>query len=131
MLHTILSSSIIFGTCVSATAGCADSDKVIDVITSPNIEAPSLRVGLLDKIALALDSTSPVLANWHHLAMKLGVSRKTCLELGRRSTQTPTSQLFQYFAACRPQMTLKILKEALRLTERKDLLKILQNLSGE
>lgn len=116
---------------MSATGGCADSAKVVEVITSPTIEAPSLKAGLLDKIALALDSTSPVLANWHHLAKKLGVSRKTYLELGRRSTQNPTSQLFQYFAAYRPQMKLKILKEALRLTERNDLLKILQNLSGE
>ena len=116
---------------MSSTAGCSDSEKVKEVITSPSIEAPSLGAGLLDKIALGLDSTSPVLANWHHLAMKLGVPRKTCLELGRRSTQNPTSQLFQYFAAYRPKMTLKTLKEALRVTERNDLLKILQNLSGE
>ena len=116
---------------MSSTAGWADSEKVKEVITSPSIEAPSLGASLLDKIALGLDSTSSVLANWHHLAMKLGVPRKTCLELGRRSTQNPTSQLFQYFAAYRPQMTLKTLKEALRFTERNDLLKILQNLSGE
>jgi len=116
---------------MSSTAGCADSASVVEVITSPNIEAPSLPSGLLDEIALALDSTSTVLANWYHLAKKLGVSRKTCWELGRRSTQNPTSQLFQYFATYRPQMKIKILKEALRLTERNDLLKILQNPSGE
>ena len=114
-----------------STAGCADCEKVKEVITSPNIKAPSLRVGLLDEIALALDSTSRVSANWQKLATELDVSRETCLELGRRSTQNPTSQLFQYFAAYRPQMTLKVLKKALRSTERNDLLKILQNSSGE
>ena len=113
-----------------STAGGADSEKVIEVITSPNIEATPLRAGLLDEIALALDSTSRVSANWLKLATKLGVSRKTCLELGRRSTQNPTNQLFQYLAASRPQMTIKVLKEALRFTERNDLLKILQNLQG-
>lgn len=116
---------------MSSTAGCADSEKVQEVITSQNIQAPSLRAGLLDEIALALDSTSPVLANWHNLALKLGVPRKTCWELGRRSTQNPTNQLFQYFAASRPQMTLKILKDALLFIARNDLLKILQNLGGE
>ena len=96
-----------------STVGCADSEKVKEVITSPNFEAPSLGAGLLDKIALRLDSTSPVWANWHHLAMKLDVPRETCLELGRRSTQNPTNQLFQYFAAYRPQMTLKTLKKGM------------------
>ena len=110
---------------MSFTAGCADT------VALPNIEASSRQAGLLDEIALALDSTSQVLANWHHLAMKLGVPRKTCLELGRRSTQNPTGQLFQYFAASRPQMTLKSLKDALCFIERNDLVKILQDLSGE
>lgn len=41
--------------------------------------------------------------------------------------------MFQYFAATRPQMTLKCLKEALHFVERNDLLKLLQkqNLEGE
>jgi len=116
---------------MSSTAGCADSEKVREVITSPKIEASALRAGLSDEIALALDSTSRVSANWQKLATKLGVSRKTCLELGRHSTQNPTNQLFQYFAASRPQMTLKVLKQALRFIERNDLLKVLQNLEGE
>ena len=116
---------------LSLTAGCADSEKVKEVITSPNKEASSLQVGLLDEIALALDSTSRVSANWKKLAMKLGVPEKTCLELGRRSTQNPTNQLFQYFATSRPQMTLKVLKEALCFAERNDLLKVLQNMEGE
>jgi len=116
---------------MTSTADCADPEKVREVITSPRMEASLLPSGLLDEIALALDSSSPVLANWRHLAMKLGVSRESCLELGRRSTQNPTSQLFQYFAAYRPQMTLKTLNEALRSIERNDLMKILQNSSGE
>jgi len=116
---------------MSSTADCADSAKVKEAITYPNIEAPLLRAGLLDEIALALDSTSRVSANWQKLATKLGVSRITCLELGRRSTQNPTNQLFQYFAASRPLMTLKVLRQALRVIERNDLLKILQNLEGE
>ena len=115
----------------SSTADCADSAKVIEVITSPNIEASLLRAGLLDEIALGLDSTSRVSANWQKLATKLGVSRITCLELGRRSTQNPTNLLFQYFAASRPQMRLKVLKQALRFIERNDLLKVLQSLEGE
>ena len=113
------------------TAGCADSEKVKEVITSPNIEASSLHAGLLDEIALALDSTLQLSENWYHLAMALDVSRKTCLELQRRSTQNPTNRLFQYFAASRPQMTVKVLKKALRSTERTDLLKILQIFEGE
>ena len=116
---------------MSSTAGCTDSEKVKEVITSPNIEAPSLRAGLLDEIALALDSTSRVSANWQKLATELGVRRETCLELGRRSTQNPTNQLFQYLDASCPQMTLKVLKEALRFIERNDLLKNLLNLEGK
>ena len=116
---------------MSLTAGCADSEKVKEAITSPSTEAPSLRAGLLDEIALALDSTSRVSANWQELAIKLDVPRETYLELGRRSTQNPTNQLFQYFAASRPLMTLKILKEALHIIARKDLFNILQNLNGE
>ena len=59
-------------------AGCADNEKVIDVITSPSNEVPSPKVGLLDKIALALDGTSLVVSNWYTLALNLGVPRKTC-----------------------------------------------------
>ena len=48
------------------------------MITSPSDEAPSPTLSLLDEIALALDRTSLVLSNWYTLALKLGVSRKTC-----------------------------------------------------
>ena len=117
---------------MSLTAGCTDSEKVKEVITSPDIEAAPLRNGLLDEIALALDSTSRVTANWQKLATKLGVPREAYLELGRRSTQNPTYQLFQYLAVSRPQMTLKILKEALHFIGRNDLFNTdLPNLNGE
>ena len=77
---------------------------------------------LLDEIALALDATSPVLANWYQLAIKLGVPRKNCWKFERRSTQSPTNELFQYLEATRPQMTLKELKDILHLMERNNLL---------
>lgn len=116
---------------MSLTAGCTDSEKVKEVITSPDIEAAPLRNGLLDEIALALDSTSRVTANWQKLATKLGVPREAYLELGRRSTQNPTYQLFQYLTTSRPQMTVKILKDALHFIARNDLFNTLQNLNGE
>ena len=107
-------------------AGCIDSKKVQDVITSRSVQAPSPRAGLLDEISLALDGTSMVLANWLTLAIKLRVPRKTCWEFERRSTESPTSRIFQYLAATCPEMTLTRLKEALVLVERKDLMKILE-----
>ena len=86
---------------------------------------------LLDEIALALDATSPVLANWYRLAIKLGVPREDCWNFERRSTQSPTNELFQYLEATRPQMTLKKLKEALNQLKRMDLLYYLDNQSLE
>ena len=103
-----------------------DSEKVQDVITSLSVQAPSPRDGLLDEIALALDGTSLVLANWFTLAIKLRVPRKICWEFERRSTESPTSRIFQYLAATCPEMTLTMLKEALVLMERKDLMNILE-----
>ena len=87
---------------------------------------------LLDEIALALDATSPVLANWYHLAIKLGVPRKDCWNFERHSAQSPTNDLFQYLEATRPLMTLKELKETLHSMERNDLLEYLtsQDLKG-
>ena len=87
---------------IPLTAGCANSEKVHEVIMSRNIQAPSPRAGLLDEIALALDGTSPVLGNWYNLAMNLGVPRIACWKLETRSIQNPTSQLFQYLEATRP-----------------------------
>ena len=88
--------------------------------------------GLLDEIALSLDGTSLVLANWYQLALKLGVPRKDCWKFERRSTQSPTNELFEYLEATRPQMTLKELMETLRLMKRNDLLDYLtsQDLKG-
>ena len=86
---------------------------------------------LLDEIALALDARSLVLANWYQLAITLAVPRKDCWKFERRSTQSPTNELFQYLEATRPQMTLKKLKETLRLMKRKDLLDFLNNQSLE
>ena len=82
--------------------------------------APS--ASLLDEIALALDATSLVLANWYRLAIKLGVPRKDCWNFERRSTQSPTNELFQYLEATSPQMTLKKLRETLQELNRMDLL---------
>jgi len=86
---------------------------------------------LLDEIALALDATSLVLANWYHLAIKLGVPRKKCWNFERRSTQSPTNELFQYLEATRPQMPLKELRETLHELERMDLLDYLDQQSLE
>lgn len=86
---------------------------------------------LLDEIALALDATSLVLANWYQLAIKLGVPREDCWNFERRSTQSPTNELFQYLEATRPQMTLKKLKEALNQLKRMDLLYCLDKQSLE
>lgn len=115
---------------LSFTAGCTDSEKVQEVITSQNIQAPSPRAGLLDEIALALDGTSPGLGNWYNLATTLGVPRKACWELERHSMQNPTNQLFQHLEATRPDMTIQILRKALLSMERNDLLKILESLGG-
>ena len=106
-------------------AVCADTEKVVDAITSPSNEAPSPTAGLLDEIALALDGTSLALSNWYTLALKLGVPRKTCRKFGRRSTENLTGRLFKYLATTCPQKTLLSLKEALKIIERRDLVKYL------
>ena len=62
------------------SAGCADNEKVIDVITSTSNEVPLPKVGLLDKIALALDGTSLVVSNWYTLALKSRCAKKNLLE---------------------------------------------------
>ena len=107
------------------SAGCADNEKVIDVITSPSNEVPSPKVGLLDKIALALDGTSLVVSNWYTLALNLGVPRKTCWNFERRSTENPTGRMFQYLVTNCPKKTLLSLREALDSINRKDLIKFL------
>ena len=109
------------------TACCHDREMVKEVITSPNVGPHSPRADLLDKIALALDTQSLVFANWIRLAQQVGVPRKLFKQFGRRSTQSPTFQLFQYLAATCPQMVLKPLKEALEAMKRIDLLKLLQD----
>jgi len=86
---------------------------------------------LLDEIALALDITSLVLANWFHLAIRLGVPRKDCWNFERPSTQSPTNELFQYLEATRPRMTLKKLKDSLHELNRMDLLYYLDKQSLE
>ena len=110
----------------SLLAECIDSEKVKDIIMSPNIQAPSPTAGLLDEIALALDVTSPVLSSWSDLAVTLGVPRKTCWEFERRSTDDPTYNLLQYLVTTCPEIKLKSLKDALCSIERKDVLNILQ-----
>ena len=110
----------------SLLAGCIDSEKVKDIIMSPNIQAPSPTAGLLDEIASALDVTSLVLSGWSDLAVTLGVSRKTCWEFERRSTDDPTYNLLQYLVTTCPEIKLKRLKDALCSIERKDVLNILQ-----
>ena len=110
----------------SLLAECIDSEKVKDIITSRNIQAPSLTADLLDEIALALDVTSLVLSSWSNLAIKLGVPRKTCWEFERRSTDDPTYNLLQYLVTTCPEIKLKSLKDALCSIERKDVLNILQ-----
>ncbi|XP_066021739.1 uncharacterized protein [Pocillopora verrucosa] len=111
---------------LSTKAGCIDSEKVKDIITSRNIQAPSPTAGLLDEIALALDVTSLVLSSWSNLAIKLGVPRKTCWEFERRSTDDPTHNLLRYLVTTCPEIKLKSLKDALDSMKRKDVLKILQ-----
>ena len=86
---------------------------------------------LLDEIALALDATSLVLANWYQLAIQLGVPRDDCWNFERRSTQSPTNELFQYLEVTRPQMTLKKLKQTLHELKRMDLLYYLDKQSLE
>ena len=108
----------------SLLAGCIESEKVKDIITSRNIQAPS--ADLLDEIALALDVTSLVLSSWSNLAIKLGVPRKTCWEFERRSTDDPTHNLLRYLVTTCPEIKLKSLKDALDSMKRKDVLKILQ-----
>ena len=110
----------------SLLAGCIDSEKVKDIITSRNIQAPSPTAGLLDEIALALDVTSLVLSSWSNLAIKLGVPRKTCWEFERRSTDDPTHNLLHYLITTCPEMKLKTLKDALDSINRKDVLNLLQ-----
>lgn len=109
--------------CLQLTGGSAGYEKVQYVMAS--------QPGLLDEIALALDGTSPVLANWYHLAIKLGVPRKDCWKFERLSTQNPTNELFQYLEANRPQMVLKELKETFLSMTRIDLLDFLNNQSLE
>ena len=94
-------------------------------------QPPSPLACLLDEMALALDSRSMVLANWYTLAIILGVPRKDCWKFERRSTKSPTNQLFQYLEASRPQMRLGKLKEVLDLMKRNDLLEVLRNQSLE
>ena len=110
----------------SLLAECIDSEKVKDIIMSPNIQAPSPTAGLLYEIASALDITSPVLSSWSDLAVTLGVPRKTCWEFERRSTDDPTYNLLQYLVTTCPEIKLKNLKDALYSIERKDVLNILQ-----
>ena len=126
-------SECVFLNFVWLSAGCADAEKVVDVITSQSYEAPSLRAGLLDAIALALDAKSMVLSNWYTLAVRLGVPRKTCWEFERRSTENPTGRLFQYLATNCPHVTLLSLGKALDSIQRKDLIKLLreENLRGK
>ncbi|XP_022789031.1 uncharacterized protein LOC111328791 isoform X2 [Stylophora pistillata] len=107
-------------------AGCIDSEKVKDLITSQNIQGPSPTAGLLDEIALALDVTSLALSSWSSLAIKLRVPRKTCWGFERRSTDNPTHNLLQYLVTTCPEMKLRSLKDALDSIQRKDLLKILE-----
>ena len=95
------------------------------MITSPSNEVPSPKVGLLDKIALALDGTSLVVSNWYTLALNLGMPRKTCWSFERRSTENPTGRMFQYLVTNCPKKTLLSLREALDSINRKDLIKFL------
>ena len=118
---------------ISLTAGCADDEKVREVITPRNIQAQASPQGeILDEIALALDGTSLALENWYNLAMKLSVPRNACWKLGARSTESPTNRLFQYLETTRSHMKLTKLKDALQLMTRNDLLEVIQkeNLEG-
>ena len=110
----------------SLLARCIDSENVKDIITSPNIQAPSPTAGLFYEIALALDVTAPVFSSWSDLAVTLGVPRKTCWEFERRSTDDPTYNLLKYLVTTCSEIKLKSLKDALYSIERKDVLNILQ-----
>ena len=114
-------------------AGCTDSELVKEVITTKDVQSPSPQAGLLDDIALALDTKSKILKNWSGLAERLGVPRKYYRQFDRQSTIDPTCQLFQYLAVTRPQMTLKTLREALVKMTRNDLITIFRdrNLGGK
>ena len=98
---------------------------VSEAITSRHPVAPSPNGSLLDEIALKLDVQSMTLANWRSLAVKLGVPSKTFKLFERRSTQSPTNQLFEYLGSTCPHMTVKTLEEAMKKMERNDLLAIL------
>ena len=108
---------------IAGSAGYEGYEKVQEVIAS--------QPGLLDDIALALDGTSLVLANWYNLAIKFSVPRKDCWKFERLSTQNPTNELFQYLESTCPQMTLKELKETLSSMRRIDLLDFLNSQSLE
>ena len=108
-----------------SAAALSDSDLVSKEITSRHSVGPSPNGSLLDEIALKLDVQSKILANWSSLALKLGVPSKTFKLFERRSTQSPTNQLFEYVGSTCPHMTVKTLEEALTKMERKDLLAIL------
>ena len=114
-----------------SAAALSDSELVSEAITSRHPVAPSPNVRLLDEIALKLDVQSMTLANWSSLAVKLGVPRQTFKLFERRSTQSPTNQLFEYLGSTCPQMTVKTLDEALTKMERKDLLEILHEKSPQ
>lgn len=114
-------------------AGCTDPELVKEVITTKDVQSPSPQAGLLDDIALELDTKSKILKNWSGLAERLGVPRKDFRQFDRQSTIDPTCQLFQYLAVKRPQMTLKTLREALVVMTRNDLITIFRdrNLGGK
>ena len=71
------------------------------------------------------------LATWTNLALKLGVPRNTFKLFERRSTQSPTNQLFEYLGSTCPHMTVKTLEEAMKKMERNDLLAILHEKSPQ
>ena len=100
-------------------------------ITSRHSVGPSPNGSLLDEIGLKLDVQSKILANWSSLALKLGVPKKTFKLFERRSTQSPTNQLFEYLGSTCPHMTVKTLEEALTKMKRKDLLAILHEKSPQ
>ena len=104
---------------------------VSEEITPRHSVGPSPNGGLLDEIALKLDVQSKILANWSSLALKLGVPKETFTQFERRSTQSPTNQLFEYVGSTCPHMTVKTLEEALTKMERKDLLAILHEKSPQ
>ena len=62
-------------------AVCADTEKVVDVITSPSNEAPSPTVGLLDEIALALRREVTGFVQLVYLGVKTGCAKKNLLEV--------------------------------------------------